>query len=569
MKKSAFRFSLPVLIAVTVLLMIYLTGRPAATPLDASDATSEILAGKAMNPLFAGLSSEDSAAIDLLADARAINAPERPQPATKFRSGHVTPGSLADHLEKTENGFKIDLKRSTQVPTPTVYKGKLYASGGFGSKIYHCFDARTGEVIWSINLDDDGPSSAVIEDDIIVFNTESCTIFACDANTGKMLWSYWLGDPLMSMPTIAKGKVFTAYPAGSYALNNIQNSYQNNLNNILPEEPDNNVQQEQNEAVEEAVQPKKVPAPADSVKSRLRPTHALIAIDLKTGKIEWQRWIDGDVMSAPVANGDELFVVTFPGTFYKFQQRNGEILSATASRATSAPVIVDNEIYYSARVDKDGEDATEALSTANKLEMRKSVANFHRKADYLNEEVQNNAEYKSQSMTADAGNGFGSGAPTTSGWKQAAMNVGVSNVSSLQSFQGARVLNYKDNNYSLRGDSLMCVTAKGGEPLWGIKLKGDLKKAGGFVGTPPLAVSGRLIIGTIEGDIVVYDARSGKEKSRYATGLPIRQQPVVDEGWIYAGTTQGKIVAIDTGDPTLTGWPVWGGDAAHSGVPVN
>jgi len=46
---------------------------------------------------------------------------------------------------------------------------------------------------------------------LIVFNTESCTIFALEAETGQQLWSYWLGDPLTSTPTIAQGRVFTSY----------------------------------------------------------------------------------------------------------------------------------------------------------------------------------------------------------------------------------------------------------------------------------------------------------------------------------------------------------------------
>ena len=36
-----------------------------------------------------------------------------------------------------------------------------------------------------------------------MINTESCTLFALDAATGKMRWSYYLGDPLLSTPTIA------------------------------------------------------------------------------------------------------------------------------------------------------------------------------------------------------------------------------------------------------------------------------------------------------------------------------------------------------------------------------
>ena len=62
-------------------------------------------------------------------------------------------------------------------------------------------------------------------------------------------------------------------------------------------------------------------------------THVLAAFDLKTGKVLWQKWIDSDVMSAPVAVDDELYVATFSGTVYKFKQKSGKILSARRDRA--------------------------------------------------------------------------------------------------------------------------------------------------------------------------------------------------------------------------------------------
>ena len=86
----------------------------------------------------------------------------------------------------TKNGFVIQLPSKTNIPTPVVEDGKLFVSGGFGSKEYFAFDAKNGEQLWAVTVDDDGPSSGVIEDDVLVFNTESCTIFACDKKTGKI-----------------------------------------------------------------------------------------------------------------------------------------------------------------------------------------------------------------------------------------------------------------------------------------------------------------------------------------------------------------------------------------------
>src|SRR6516225_6189947 len=151
---------------------------------------------------------------DITAQVREMNSDKFAAPPTQFRTGHVNPKKLdAKAIQKTETGFEISLPSGAPVPTPTVYKGKLYVSGGFHSKEFYCFDATDGKFVWGINLDDDGPTSAVCDDGVTLFNTESCTLFAVDSATGKHLWSYWLGDPLTSTPTVANGKVFTSYPA--------------------------------------------------------------------------------------------------------------------------------------------------------------------------------------------------------------------------------------------------------------------------------------------------------------------------------------------------------------------
>jgi hypothetical protein len=274
---------------------------------------------------------------------------QMPKPSDKFRPGHASPRQMEEYLEKKEDGFVIQLPAKSLTPSPTIYKGMVLVSGGFGSKEYYAFDAQTGEVKWAINLDDDGPTSAVVQDDIVVFNTESCTIFACNVMTGELLWSHYLGDPLMSTPSVADGVVYTAYPA-QRALGGYQNApYNYQQQNSVQQMPGNNVGNltiapggnQQGQMEKDSV----------DLKVDLRPSHIMIALELKTGKILWQKWIDGDIMSAPVVEGDEVLATTFPGTLYKFQAKTGEILAAKAGRATSAPVVVGNDIYMSQRSD--------------------------------------------------------------------------------------------------------------------------------------------------------------------------------------------------------------------------
>ena len=170
----------------------------------------------------ATLKMDSSEAEDILDIVLAVNGKDMPQPPVKFNKGHVTPTSKNATLTSNADGFVVNLPSANGVPTPTIKNGKLFVSGGFGSKQYFCFDAKNGNQIWGMDLDDDGPSSGVVEDGIVVFNTESCTIFACDEQTGEQLWSHFLGDPLMSTPTISNGMVYTAFPAHG-AWNSVQN----------------------------------------------------------------------------------------------------------------------------------------------------------------------------------------------------------------------------------------------------------------------------------------------------------------------------------------------------------
>ncbi len=57
----------------------------------------------------------------------------------------------------------------------------------------------------------------------------------------------------------------------------------------------------------------------------------------------------------------------------------------------------------------------------------------------------------------------------------------------------------------------------------------------------------------------------GKIEKEYQVGTPIRFQPTIENGRIYVGTQDGRLICINTKDPLLTGWPMWGKNAAHTG----
>ncbi|HEY5950032.1 MAG TPA: PQQ-binding-like beta-propeller repeat protein [Kofleriaceae bacterium] len=458
-----------------------------------------------------------------------MNSSKYGRPPVKFRPGSTTKIDTPKPA-KTATGFQVAFASSAQITTPTVYDHKVIVSGGFRSNQLYAFETKSGKPIWGLDLHDDGPSSPACEREVCVVNTESCTIFAIAADSGKLLWSYWLGDPLTSAPTIAGNRVFAAYPAGSTA--------------------------------------DEKPRPPGA-------THALAAFDLSSGKILWQLWLDGDVMSAPVAVGEFVYVSTFGGTVIKIEQATGNVRYAMKAQVTSAPVVefdadgLESMYYTSGEYWKDELGAyrkQESVIRADHNEPQTKYKAATKKADYIDAKVQADSAQNKQAKEDDAANGFSGGAPASAAADYAFESVGVNSVSSMQSFQGSRVLRFANKNVNTMGDEVIATDADTGATLWSFKLDGDTKTQGGFLGTAPLAAGNTVLFGTLHGSVIQLDPKSGKRKAEFKVGSPVRSQPVVDEGWIYVGTADGKLVAIDTKDKTVTGWPTWGGNAQRSGI---
>lgn len=463
---------------------------------------------------------------------RKMNSDAYGAPPIKFRQGHVSKHA-APAVKRTARGYEVKFASNAPVTTPTVYQGKVMVSGGFRSREFYALNARTGASAWSIAIDDDGPSTAACEDGVCVFNTESCTVFAVDAETGEQKWAWWLGDPLTSTPAVADGRVFTSYPASGTADGK--------------------------------------PRPPGA-------THVLAAFDLHTGEILWQRWLDSDVMSSPVATDGFVYVATFAGTVMKLEQATGKFRYAMRARATSAPVVLfghgRESMFYTSRADDAPADSSAAGTAEEQIvrtdhnEPQTTFKTARKKATYLDSRTQAKSSYAAEAQADDAANGFGSGAPASANAQAAVNNVGQGSVSSLQAFQGSRILHMGSRNVNTMGDEVIATSAETGKQLWSYKLSGNVSQAGGFLGTAPLAAGKSVVLATLDGRVVVLDPDTGKTRATYPVSGKVRSQPVVADGWIYVGTTDGRLVAIHTHDADLTGWPTWGGNAARTGIPV-
>lgn len=453
---------------------------------------------------------------DVTALWQGIHADPRFSAPDDYRPGHVQPATLeASAIRRTRTGFEIVLPGDHPVPTPALADGRLFASGGFGSKQAYCFDAESGAFLWGADLDDDGPSMPAADEGVVAFNTESCTLFVLEASTGALRWSRWLGDPQLSAPAIAAGRVFSSWPGRQ---------------------------------------------PAGPNKEA---THLLGAFDVRSGRLLWQRWVDGDVIMAPVVEGEEVIAATFTGTVFRFRAETGELRSASQARATSAPVVVGKQLHFSRRTEKEGAPQEALAQWADDGRHRQFA---EKKAVYLDAEVQDKSALKGAALALDEANGFAE-PPSTAGLTGATFNLGQSNVCTLQGFQGSRILPLKDVHVACMGDEVVAVDPRTGERRWTAPLKGDLAEEGGSLGAPPIAAGGELLVATLAGDILRLRAGDGRLLGPLKIGHPLRYPPVVDGGRVYVGTQDSRLICVDTGERRLSGWPQGGANARRTGRP--
>ena len=478
--------------------------------------------------------------------AQQANAPQGGAAATQGQAQPLKMPEPAPFTTKDGKmkGWKVVIPGNRPLATPAVVDGKVFVGGGFGSHEFYALDALTGKVVWRHQTNDDGPTAAVVSDDFVAFNTESCEIEIL-ALDGKPVWKKWLGDPLMSMPAISASKVYMAYPD-----------------------------------------------------SKGDHKHYLACFNLKTGQELWKKEIAGEIITAPVVANEKVYLATLEGTLYCFGQHDGELVWQEKKNATSSPVVWNNQCYFSRReettVSKNGKTekqqneqvAARGITAKGQVKDLKETA---READYLDYANRASSSVKNEKQNQDGQVGFAQASPIAGGGlglgglggapmgkgdakiAQAMDNLGQASVHGVWSYQGSKPFVYKGRIYSAMGDTLKCVDAKTEKILWKKTLRSPKEKDPknpllNSVLTPPALVNDKVFLGTTFGDVYCLAAETGELLWNAAIGEPIVFQPAVAKGRIYLSTNIGHLYCIETGDTKDDEWLMWGANAGHNGL---
>jgi len=428
-----------------------------------------------------------------------------------------------------KSGWVLRIPGRRPIATPAYADGMLFVGGGYGSYEFYAIDSETGRIVWKIRTGDDGPTAAVVAEGLVAFNTESCTLVVVDEKTGRVVWQEWLGDPLMSQPAIDKGVLYMAHPAATGR-------------------PTKEVQFH--------------PRPASPGAS-----HRLLAADLHTGRHIWEQQIEGDVISAPVISDGTVYFTTFNGVSYALDATDGAVLWVKQNAATSAPVILDGQLYET-RKSHAGKNTYEGIARVDAKQgtARDKELIARSEATYLDKDQGGGVALSSaQVMAMDSSVGFNA-APPSAKLSQASENVGVNSVAGAWAYQGSRATVSKGQILNAQGNYINSVRASDGRQAWQAVIVGTPKTQNGQLFSPPAVGHDYLYLTGAGGQLLSVRQSDGGVGFSYALGAPMAFQPALAKGNVYAGTTDGRIICLKTGNRDAEGWYAWGGNAQHNKV---
>lgn len=427
-----------------------------------------------------------------------------------------------------KKGWAVRIPGGRPIATPAYANGLIFFGGGYGSHEFYALNAETGAVAWKIRTGDDGPTAAVVEDGYVVFNTESCTLVVVDAKTGKVIWQKWLGDPLMSQPAVAKGRLYIVYPAGN---------------------PRSEVKGKGGRAAGE----------------KESWGHRLLCLDLRTGEFIWEQEVTGDAISAPVIAKGVVYVTCFDGTTFAFQANDGKLLWWKKNSGTSAPVIANGQVVQTRKEMREGK-SFEGLSRADAqkgTEKDKELLARER-AEYIAKGKGGGVGLTAaETVALDSSVGF-SAPPASARLAAADANVGVSSVVGAWAYQGSRAAVHDGRILNAQGTYLNAIGAADGKTQWRARIKGAGTSDDRQVFAPPAVGAEHMYLAGAHGFLVKVSVRDGQLGFAYRVNHPVAFQPALAGGNVYVGTADGWMICLKTGDADADGWYAWGGNAQHN-----
>ena len=235
---------------------------------------------------------------------------------------------LCLNLHNHRNLWKANLKDVTG--PPIIIDNRIYLADAFGRQ--ECRDRMTGEIIWSDTTEARSPAGPSYDDGIIYFPFDDGELRGYDALTGELIFSIDLDEPLLSKTAI-DNLVFVAGAEGAFT--------------ALDKKTGDIIWQKIFEwpiwtapAVDEGM------VYIGDNGGHLR------ALDKTTGRTVWTFKSNGVILASPIALGDFLLFASLDRYLYCLDKKTGLLSSKWKTRhEVRFPPISDGESIYIAAHD--------------------------------------------------------------------------------------------------------------------------------------------------------------------------------------------------------------------------
>jgi outer membrane protein assembly factor BamB len=237
----------------------------------------------------------------------------------------------------------------------------------------------------------------------------------------------------------------------------------------------------------------------------------LSAFRLRNGARVWSRRVSSELLAAPVVHANAVYASTLDGWTYRFDERSGKRAWRKRLRATTAPWVSDGALYVARRT-RGGEQQIVADAATGEIVRRDDPTDSRYVRD----------------VPRDLGN-----------WPQ------------VWAFEGSRPVVAGGVRYDASGGRIVAADASSGTERW---IRHHAERPDERSVSSVAVARSQVVLATREGQLYGLDIDTGYTLWAYDIGHPVVAEPIVANGWVYAGTDNGMVIALQVGDATLDGW---------------